>query len=159
MPVPGSIAEVAITNGGYGGDFLLDDTGDLVLSIDTPSSPQATIERLTRLVLTNANLTDEQGNVIGYADDIFHPTWGASVRAYVGENFSDAIVQAVTSKIRAQLADDPMVAASPVPQVSLTQTAPNTVALVVTFLTTDGQTAVLPTITLTPTGAFVSGAL
>jgi hypothetical protein len=155
MPAPGSIVEIAISNGGYGGDFLLDDTGDLVLSIDTPSDPQATIDRLTRLILTNANVTDGNGNVIGYADDIFHPTWGASVRAYIGENFTDAIAQTITTKIRAQLAEDPMVADSaPV----LTQTAPNTVAIVVTFSTTDGQTAVLPTIALTPNGAFVSGA-
>jgi phage baseplate assembly protein W len=146
-----SVAEVQITGGGWGGDFALDSTGDLILSQDTSQVPQATIERLTRLVLTCANLTDQYGNVIGWADDIHHPNWGAGIRAYVNATFNQTTFQNITNAIQAQLAVDPAVAIQPQPQVSLTQQGTYGASLQIQFKTQQGQLVVLPTINLTPT--------
>lgn len=145
MSSMGSV-EVTVTNGGWNGDFEVDDTGDLVLSFDTGSVPQATTERLTRLVMTTPNLSFN-GNVIGWADDIFHVNWGAGLRAYVDENFSASDVNTLIATISAKVQADPEVDTASIAQ---SLNGSNEVVFVISFATNNGQSGVLPQLTLTP---------
>src|SRR5579875_2187933 len=92
-----------------GGDFTQQPNGDLVLVTDTLDVPAATIQRIARLILTNARTFDGYGNPVGRADDPLHPDWGSSARAMVGEPYTGAFVQALTAKILAALAADPSI--------------------------------------------------
>lgn len=148
--------EVTISNGGWGGDFGIDETGDLELSQDEIGAPQATIERMTRLVLTTPNLTDQNGNAIGYADDIFHVDWGAGIRAYVDENISTALLQKIVNRIRtSMLADDQISKALP-PVIDAQIIDSSNATLSIRFWTNDGASGVLPTLSLTPSNVTFS---
>lgn len=142
--------EVTISGGGWGGDFLLDDTGDLVLSQDTADVPQATIERLTRMVLTTPMLRDAQGNPIGWADDIHHPDWGVGLRAFVNEAFNASTFQSIANAVISQLKLDPGVSQSSAPAVSFAQRGVYNAQMSISFVTALGKSAVLPTINLSP---------
>jgi hypothetical protein len=144
----------------YGGDFSYDSTGDLILAIDAPGNPGnpvATNQRLVRLILSSPNLVGANGKPIGYADDIFHPNWGAGMRAYVSENFSPQTLQKLANNIRQQLAQDYAVAASPSPTVTLTMVTTTAATLQIVYYDTDGEKQTLPTINLTPSAATVVG--
>lgn len=141
---------------GYAADFSIDATGDLVLAQDAATSSNATTQRITRLILTTPMLTDQSGNAIGYADDIFHPNWGAGLRAYVDGAFNATTLQSIAASVQQQLAADPAVSNTPTPIVNLSLQSTYAALLQVTFWTTNGQKQVLPTITLTPTNVGIS---
>jgi hypothetical protein len=145
MSTTGSV-EIALD---WSGDFQYDSTGDLILAIDTPSAPTATNQRLIRLILTSPNIV-VKGQPVAFADDIFHPTWGAGLRAYVDETFNAATLQRLANRIRQQLAADPAVAPSPAPTIALNMVGVNAATLSIVYTDTLGQKQVLPTINLTP---------
>lgn len=130
----------------WGGDFTYDATGDLVLA----TGDNAIRERLIRMILTSPNLVVD-GVAIGFADDIYHPTWGAGLRAQVGETMNATQQNALAGRIRQQLAADASVATSPPPSVAYS-TSGNAMFLKVTYYDTNGQKQVLPTFSLTPAG-------
>lgn len=147
--------ELTITNDGWAGDFELDETGDLVISTDTPTVPQATIERVARMIMTTPNITDANGNAVGFADDIFHTTFGAGMRAYVDGNFNQQTFNALIAAIKDQLADPDMgIAQNPAPTVTITQISSSSANLNVAFYdAVYGAYAVLPTLPLTALGS------
>lgn len=150
MSTTGSV-EIALD---WSGDFQYDSTGDLILALDTPDAPTATNQRLVRLILTAPNIV-VNGHPVAYADDIFHPTWGAGLRAYVDDTFNAATLQKLTNHILQALAADPAVAASPRPTVTSNLVGPNTATIAIAYTDTLGQKQVLPTINLTPTAVSV----
>lgn len=114
--------EFSISEGGYGGDFELDPvTSDLLLVIDQPGNPAATLQRLTRLLLTNPRPRDVDQNAIGLPDDLFHPDYGAGLGAAVGENFTPQLVNGMKARILAALANDPYISITPKPIVTISQ--------------------------------------
>lgn len=94
----------------YGGDLSLAPNSDLQLSQDTLDEPQATYERVLRVVLTNPITTDASGNPLVRPDDLFHVNFGSGARAAIGEPFTPALVKAVNARITAALNDDPYIA-------------------------------------------------
>lgn len=136
----------------YGGDFVLDSTGDLLLATDDNGTFTAIQQRLVRLLLTSPLAVDASGNPISEADDIFNPTVGVGLRADVGRGASDALLAEVEARIRQGLSDEPDVAAYPAPIVDF-QVYTDAVVCNVTVVTIDGVTVPLPSITITPAGA------
>jgi hypothetical protein len=139
--------DIAMTNDGYGGVMLMTATGDVQLLIDTPNYPAATLQRVYRLILTSATLRDDEGNAIAPADDLFNPEWGASLRERVGEMYSNTLAQQIVSSVTKALAQDPGIAESPAPVVTVTQ-AVGAVLIDVDCTTKDGQQLTVPTATL-----------
>lgn len=133
----------------WNGDFTFDDTGDLVLAADTPTSPDATTQRLVRLLFTSPLLKDRYGNPIAWPDDLFHPTWGAGLRAWVDSPFDDISLETIRSDTMAALLKDPGVSPSPAPQVTFQRTALYEQTMTVAYQPTTGSWAVLPTLNLT----------
>jgi hypothetical protein len=136
----------------YGSDFILDPTGDLTLARDAAVST-ATIQRLTRLVLTSPTANDAFGNPISIADDIFNPKWGAGLRAAVDGAFSASNIQTIRSLVLSELAQDSAVASTPSPIVDVQLIDYRSATLSIVVWTTTGQQLVLPTIPLTASGA------
>ena len=151
--MPGAV-EIALV---YGGVLTFQSNGDLQLSQDTPTSPQATFERVLRIVLTNPTTTDGNGNPIGRPDDLFHPSFGSGVKAAIGEPGTPALVQAVSARIIAAIQADPYIATSPAPTVSLTQLTIGTWQLIVTCSAISGEPFTLPSFIISTTG-LVTGA-
>jgi hypothetical protein len=147
------VAIVSAQGNGWNGDFAIDDTGDLVLAVDSATTSDATVQRCTRMLMTSPQLFDPFGNPIGEADDIFHPTYGAGLRAEVGENFDDAVLAAIKARILNALASDPGVAQTPAPTVNILSLDAFHVAITVQINTVTGQQAVLATLRLTAAGA------
>lgn len=140
--------EIDLSNGGYGGDFTLDPTGDLLLAIDTAQSVPASIERLYRLILTNARTNDSSGRIIAPPDDLFNVNYGSSVRAEIGEPFDDTFIAGVTGRVLQALAQDAGVRPVPAPTVTVSNGG-NGIALIdVTLVLVGGQIVTLPTIPL-----------
>lgn len=137
----------------WSGDFSLTPTGDILLAQDTDAAATATMQRLTRLVLTSPAATDGFGNAVSVADDMFHPNWGAGTRAAVGANFNAQNIQAIRTIVLNELAQDPGVALSPSPVVDVQLIDYKTAYLSVTIWTTSGQQVALPALPLTPSGA------
>jgi alpha-beta hydrolase superfamily lysophospholipase len=145
MSTTGSV-EVSLD---WSGDFQYDSTGDLILAVDTTDAPTATNQRLIRLILTAPNIV-VNGQPVAFADDIFHPTWGAGLRAYVDDTFNATTLQKLTNHIMQMLSADPAVAASPRPTVTSNMVGPNAATVAITYTDTLGQKQVLPTINLSP---------
>lgn len=112
--------EVHLTNGGYGGDFVLTAQGDVQLVSDSNASTVATTERLLRLLLTNPRLFGSSGQPIGRPDDRFNPTYGSGVKALVGEPITQQLLFGIRTRILSALSQDPAVAANPAPTVNVT---------------------------------------
>lgn len=146
MPV-GSV-EIALSNSGWNGDFLLTPTGDLQLVTDQPSAPNATMQRLIRLILTNPRLLDPSGNPIAIPNDRFNPTYGAGVRALVGQAITSAMVSGIQSRIIAALLADPDVATNPPPNVSVTQSSLYAVSVSVICYAVSGEIITIPSLQL-----------
>ncbi len=103
----------------YGGDFTLDEQGNLALVIDTYDDPAATRQRITLLVMTNPTLYDNSGTPIARPDDLFNPSWGAGLRLAVGQDITPTLTSAISARIIAALANDPGIATSPAPIVTV----------------------------------------
>ena len=138
----------------YGADFIIDDTGDLQLAVDSLNTFDATIQRLTRLLLTSPVIYDNANKPLTPPDDIFHPEYGAGLRAAVDSGYTKQNLTALKASILSQLAEDPAVANTPQPQVAMTLMSDNqTVLLNITFTTVQGQTLSLPTLYVSPQGS------
>lgn len=87
-----------------GGDISASSTGDVATATDTLRGQQRVLRRL----LTNPG------------DYIFEPTYGAGLAQWIGKNADLAKLRALCV---GQMALEPSVAASPAPQVNLTQIA------------------------------------
>lgn len=154
-PLPSQVTGSVEFSLPWNGDFTLTDTGDIQLSADNSTAPNATIERITRLLLTSPTLFDQNNAPIAQPDDLFHPTWGAGLRAYVGTNFTAALLQQIQAATLQQLRQDPGVAFQPTPIVTVTSPSLNTVTMTVQFWSPQGQPLALPTITISPNGILV----
>jgi hypothetical protein len=139
--------DIAMTNNGYGGVMLMTATGDVQLLVDTPNNPAATLQRIYRLILTNATLRDDEGNPIAPADDLFNPDWGASLRERVGEMYSNTLAQQIVNSVTKALAQDGGITQSPAPVVTVTQDVGAALIDVICY-TKDGQKLTVPTATL-----------
>ena len=104
----------------YGGDFSLDEQGNIALVIDTYDNPAATIQRITLLILTSPTLVDDNGHPIARPDDLFYPNRGGALRLAVGQLSTPQLISDITARITAALANDPGIAATPAPSVVVT---------------------------------------
>lgn len=131
----------------WGGDFSLTDSGDFAMVVDTPDRPDATIQRITRLILTNPSITGTNGQPTP-PGDMFNPQWGAGVRVRVGSNITPDLIDDITRRIRSGLASDPAVMMNPPPVITITQLSSTALAIDVQFYVATGQLVVVPTIPL-----------
>ena len=109
--------EITISNGGWNGDYVIDPTGDLALSIDTLASQAASEERLMRLVMTCPLFKDPNGNPLTIPDDIFNSGWGAGAPFYVDDD-PVAMQPQMKAGILNSIALDPTYLNSPGPTVT-----------------------------------------
>lgn len=137
--------EVALT---YGGDFSLDEQGNLALVIDTFDTPAATQQRITLLVMTSPTLEDQYGNPIAPPDDMFNPQWGGALRQAVGEDITPELISAITARIMRGLADDAGIAKSPSPTVTVTDQGNGLLFVTVECQTITGQSVTVNNIPL-----------
>lgn len=151
LATPGGLAQnVELTLGvnGWNGDFVLTQTGDLALSIDTVSAANATQQRIVRLILTNPRLFDSSNNPIATPNDPFNPTWGAGIRALVGQMITPPLISGLQYRISSAILADPGVAASPPPVVSVLQISFYAVQVSVTCYSVSGETITIPSLSL-----------
>lgn len=142
--------EVALS---YGGDFVLDATGDLLLVDDADGEWAALQQRVIQMLLTSPQLADGSGNVIpGSADDVFNPTAGAGLRRSIGNLENNALLAEIEARVMDNLALDPDVAPYPAPQLEFV-VYPNGVVANLSLTAIDGQNVVFPPIPLTPAGS------
>ena len=135
----------------WGGDFVLQGNGDLLLAQDTANTTDATTQRLVRLLLTNPRVPTASG---GYTvpGDLFNPTYGAGLPAAVGgmydPNSSQGLPESIQTIVTAALAADPSVAS--VQSITVTPQASG-LFLDIVVTATNGQTIVLPSLPLAQT--------
>lgn len=137
---------------GYGGDLSRTPDGDLLLAVDTPTYPAASIQRLARIIQTNPVVLGSDGTPVGRPDDLFNPTFGSGARASIGEP-SLAVTDTLQSHILAAIAADSSFAASPAPLVVVTDLGGGFVAVDVSVTTIAGQLVTLPSMTLAVYGS------
>jgi hypothetical protein len=142
----------------YGGDLSIQSNNDIQLSIDVQGSPEATYERVLRIILTNPITYDVNGNPLVRPDDLFHANFGSGARAAIGEPYTPALVSAVNARILAALASDPYVVSTPAPTVTWTTVSAGEYNLVVSLTSVTGQPFTLPAIPLSAIGVVPSGA-
>lgn len=134
----------------YGGDFVLQANGDLLLAQDTANTTDATMQRLVRLLLTNPRVPTAGGYTI--PGDLFNPSYGAGLPASVGgmynPNSSQGLPDSIQSVVTAALAADPSVAS--VQSITVTPQSSG-LFLNVAVTATNGQTIVLPSLPLAQT--------
>lgn len=135
QPQTGSV-EWSIGQGGYGGDLEQDPiTGDIKLVVDTVGNPAATLQRITRLILTTPRAFDSNLVAYGSGDDPVNPDYGGGLGASVGENFTPRLENAIAGAIKDGLALDPYIAPSPLPTVSVA--SPSRGAMIVSVTCSD----------------------
>lgn len=123
-----------------GGDFIQTDNGDLLLAVDDADSAPATIQRICRLLTTNARIVDPAGNPISTPGDLFHPDYGASEPALVDQPVTQAFIADLQARILKGLSMDPTIVQNPAPQVVVTLVNTSTVSVQITAKTVQGQT-------------------
>lgn len=137
----------------YGGDYSITPTGDLAVIQDQPNNPQATIQRVIFLVMTNPAIPNILGTQTSMPDDPFNPQYGSGARAYVGRTNTVATIDAVKRNIQNALAGDPFISQNPKPVVNLSPGPdPSTILCQISFTTVTGQNATVPDLILTPFG-------
>lgn len=146
---PGSI-EIDISNGGWGGDFSLDSTNDLVLALDRFNTSNATQERLIRLILTNPRISNTLTGLTLPADDRANPTYGAGARRSVGAAITEQLIAFLQAQIIDALLTDPGVVQSPAPQVTITQVGAFQLNVSVVCTSVSGQIITIPSLALPP---------
>jgi len=138
--------EIALGNSGWGADISIGPTGDFVVIQDTPGNPAASLQRLTRIILTNPIGFDAYGNGISRPDDIFNPWLGSGARAAIGQPLTPALAAWLQNNILAAIAADSNFATSPAPVVTpyTDGTGSGQILLYVQAYTIQGEVAVLP---------------
>jgi phage baseplate assembly protein W len=146
------MAEIAVGTSGYADDLQFTATGDLLVLIDTPGNPAASLQRLARIILTNPTIRDAYGNPIGPPDDIFNPTFGSGARELIGQPLTGALVAELQGRIIAAIALDPNFATNPAPAVQVytngTNGADGRIYVAVQCSTVSGQIFTLPAMAL-----------
>lgn len=132
----------------YGGDFVISPQGSLQLAVDDQNSATATTQRLTRLVLTTPIQKDQYGRVIGRGDSYFYPQYGASLRTYVDSTPTASDLAAIRAAILNGIAQDPGIARTPAPIVTITQPDSTSLLVYIQVVTASGQTVTLPNIVI-----------
>jgi hypothetical protein len=130
----------------YGGGMQFAANGDIQLVTDTPTDPACTRQHIIFLVLTNPRLIDVNGNPISPPDSVYFPDLGAGLRAIIGKKLTTAVLNDITARVTAALAQFPDVAATPVPTVTATQTSRNAISLTISAYTASGTPIVIPSI-------------
>lgn len=141
--MPGNV-EVSLP---AGGDFSLQPNGDLVLVIDVPNVVEATKQRIIRLILTNPRLQLADGQFTN-PDDICNVNYGSGARALVGQPITDALERTLQARVFKGLSDDPTIASSPLPTVSVERTGTYTISVSVTCYAVTGEVIVIPSLAL-----------
>jgi hypothetical protein len=154
--------EIDLSAGGYGGDFSIDDTGDLILAQDTllfgQLTPTATFERMVRVILTNARILDPATQApISEADDIYHTTFGSSVRALIGRGITNDVLSGIQSRVTAALLSESYILQNPAPTVLVTNGGGGIVNIDVSVTLITGRTVTLPTQSLPVTAPALVG--
>ena len=128
-----------ISNGGWGGDLVLSPSGDLQLSYDTADVPEATFERISRLINTSPRLFSDSGAPISAGDYPGQPNWGAGLPAEVDELSTSALALAIQQRILNGLSQDSSISPVPPPQVVVQVIDAATLRVSVNFRLTTGQ--------------------
>jgi hypothetical protein len=135
---------LAISNGGWGGDLVPSSTGDALLAYDYPGDPQATKQRIQRIVNTTPRQWDPRtGAVISRGDDPFHPDWGAGLPAQVDELSTPQLLAFIQGQILKGLAGDSSIAPTPPPIVIVSVADYQTVSVQIMVTLVSGQAVVL----------------
>ena len=140
--------EVALS---WGGDFVIDSTGDLALVQDDGGAYPALTQRITQMALTTPLITAANGSPLSVPDDVFNPTAGAGLRWSIGRLADNALLDQIEMAILEELAREPDVAPEPTPTVTFT-VYPNGATCQVVFTAITGQVVALPPIPITPGG-------
>lgn len=148
MPI-GSV-EIALP---AGGDFTLLPNGDLLLIADSQATPSATKQRVIRLILTNARVTNSTTGAVSMPDDLFNPSWGATVRPSVGAPVDANLTSLIQSQIQLALALDPDISQVPAPIVTVVQSAITTVTVSVECTALTGELITIPSLAIPISGA------
>lgn len=139
----------------YGGDLVLQANGDLQLSIDVFGTivPQATFERILRIILTNPITIDANGNPVIRPDYLEHPYFGSGARSAIEENFTSALVDSINARIQNALSTYPYIVHQPPPTIDWQQVKPGEYTLVISGTAITGEPYILPAIPLSANGA------
>lgn len=133
------IAELKISNGGYGGRFVFASNGDLALSIDTQDAAPATEERLARYALTNPRQVDDYGNPIARGDHPVYQAFGAGLGTFVGAQASPQTQSDIHSALAEQINGDPYILQDPAPEIDVaTDASSEAIAVLVSVRPTLG---------------------
>lgn len=122
----------------WSGDLVLTPDGDLQLA----SGWDEIRQRIERRLLTSASgfLPDGTPTVAEY---IFHPDYGESLQAYVGQNIGEGWINGVRKAVLAGTRIDSGVQPDTIPQVSFQQTADHTVYMIILVQLLSGQPGVI----------------
>jgi hypothetical protein len=146
--MPGN-CEISLSNNGWGGDLATDETGDLVLAIDTPNNPIATQQRIYRLLMTSPRQSDQDlDEWCSIPDDLFAPTYGAGLRFQVGQMMTAGLIGQLESAIFAALQTDPTIVSLPPPSVTITNAGSNTLQIDISATAVSGEIITIPSFTL-----------
>lgn len=115
---------MADINQNYGDDLSLDADGDLM----AVSGAEQTQQFLIRRLLTAPGTY------------FFEPTYGAGLSQYVGQNITQDQYAKLKSLIISQVLQEPTVAKTPVPTVTLSQPNINALDVFVTYVDAPSQT-------------------
>lgn len=137
--------EVALV---YGQDLQIDATGDIVLNFDAPNAPNATQQRIYRLILQAAILYDTNQDPLTYPDDVFNPLRGAGLGVHVGEPVDYTLASTMKSRIMSALSSDPDIVQTPAPIVNVTDLGGGQTQIDVSVNTIYGQTVTIPSLVL-----------
>jgi hypothetical protein len=130
----------------YGGTLSIGANGDIAISQDTPGSPQATFERVLRIVMTNPIQFDDTGAPVVAPDNLFDTGFGAGVKDSIGENFTTALQKGVNSRIIAACNADPYIVNNSTSVVWTQGQLPGEWSLVLSFTPVGGQPFTSPPI-------------
>ena len=98
----------------YGANLQFDSRGDLAIATDTPTSPDATNQRLLRLMLTRCRKLLSSLGYYSMPDDVFNPDWGIGLGTYTHQNIINNKLGFET-KLLSEVAQDPGVSPTPPP--------------------------------------------
>ena len=128
----------------YGGDFALNARGGLAVAQDTPAEATSSIQRTQRLIFTNPQQKDQDGNVIARGDNLQHPEYGVGLATYVDATPTAATIAALKTSIVNQLAQDPGISQSPSPAATVERQGNESLTVSVTAKTSSGQVYTTP---------------
>jgi hypothetical protein len=145
--------EIALSPNGWSGDFKTDATGDLVLSVDIPSNPVATKERVYRLLMSNPRFYGDSSNApISVPSDLFAPGYGAGLRALTGQMMTSTLIGEIESSIYSGLQSDPTILSSPAAQVTVQNVGNGVLQVSVSCTAVSGEVITIPSLSLSMTG-------